>query len=276
MAKKKKKTKVKSMTPKTKEKTSTPKTKMLALKEWLEDNKIIFETLMTTALTIMGIWVSIVSSHYEKVALNLQEAQALVEEQLNMPVFNVYRDYVSEENENGTSVWKSTDIQVINTGGNISNGYLSAKPTIEVVMCDEFHNQISVIALELWGMYEKSYSHYNPENKKFEITEVKTDNDFQSWELVSFLEKSLREDFPDSYFSVLYNEYINIVYSDFKGELHDEWYIMGVGDLYTCRVHDAEVQSMIWIEEMTFEEIYMQVNESLVEVLSEIDSENEN
>ena len=270
MAKKNKRMKVKKVALKVKGNGFKRKTKMQVLKEWLEDNKIIFETLMTTTLTIMGIWVSIVSSHYEKAAFGIQEAQALVEEQLNMPVFNLYRKYNSEENEDGTSIRKSTDIQITNTGGNITNGYLSARPVIEVVMYDEFYNRNTLILLELWGMYEKSFSYYDPENSKFEITEVYTD--FYSWELVSYLEEKLKEDFPDFQFYVFYSENINITYKDFKGAHHDEWYYMGGGGLFFRTALEAEERRFVLLENETKDDIYGKVNEFLLGYLSERDS----
>lgn len=55
-----------------------------SVKKWLSNNKIYFDTLMTLALTVMGVCISLVSCQYEKRAVEIQKAESIVTEQLNV------------------------------------------------------------------------------------------------------------------------------------------------------------------------------------------------
>lgn len=243
-------------------------------KKWLSDNKIFFETVMTLALTVMGIMVSIVSCQYQKASLELQEAQSLIEEQLNMPVFTLSHKRETTKGEWSEQLYYSMDI--INTGGRITNGTAIAEPQIEVAMIDNYYNELAIISLRFSDYYERNVISYDGENQRFSMKQV---CDFPFWELIAFIETNLDKDFPDRHFTVLFRDDINIMYSDIKGEYHNEWYGVGTGELYAVSEPSPKQTKELFLSqiqkgEITDEQIYVEIKEMLIEEISNLDNEN--
>lgn len=254
-----------------------------SFKEWLESfrrllkkNKIFFETVMTLALTVMGIMVSVVSCQYQKASLELQEAQSLIEEQLNMPAFTLSHKREPTAGEWSERLYYSMDI--INTGGRITNGTVIAEPQIEVAMVDNYYNELAIISLRFRDYYERNVISYDGENQRFSMKQV---YDFPFWELITLIETNLDKDFPDRHFTVLFRDDINIMYSDIKGEYHNEWYGVNVGDLYAISEPSSNQSKELFISqiqngEITHEQIYAEIKEMLQEEIANLDSENGN
>ena len=93
------------------------KSRKTGFKNWLNNNKIYFETVMALSLTIMSVLISIVSLSFQKKSNELQEKQVLVEAQLNMPVFNISQTlYYKDDVIDGITYPAGTEVNIINNG----------------------------------------------------------------------------------------------------------------------------------------------------------------
>ena len=200
----------------------------------------------------------------------------MIEEQLNMPVFTL-----SHNRETTTGEWSDRlyySLDIINTGGRITNGTVIAEPHIEVAMVDKYYDKLAVISLEFCDYYERNVISYDGENQRFTMKQV---CDFPVWELINKIKTNLDIDFPDRYFTVLFCDNINIMYSDIKGEYHNVWYSVGTGDLYAVSEPAPNQTKELFISQIqngqiTDEQIYAEIKEMLIEEISNLDNANEN
>lgn len=240
-----------------------------SVKKWLSNNKIYFDTLMTLALTVMGVCISLVSCQYEKRAVEIQKAESIVTEQLNMPIFNISKDYYDEYIENGIIYPTGQKVCVINNGGNISEAYLDAEYKIQLVVLDENYDQVAVVALEDTSRYNKSFSYYDARSKSFTIMIESTPRDL---DLRYFIDEQLAADYSKYHITMLNCDYFHIQYHDFKNEFHSEWYALSNGDLINWSPIDTNKQDAVHFESMSNQDIYNRLKEMLEEVLVVDDS----
>lgn len=207
-----------------KRKGSQNKKKESALKIWLADNRIYFETIMTISLTIMGVCISIISLSIEKRSVEIQEQQ-------NMPAFGISQKYADEcITESGLYFPARYEIEIVNYGGYISNAYLEAHSLLEVELFDNHNMRRANIVIEDTEGYVVGKSHYSAERKSFTIMREK-EKHFQSLLLELYLKEELDADFKEYSFIISPVEYVNIKYLDFSGISHDEWYKLYGSDL---------------------------------------------
>lgn len=224
---------------------------------------------MTLSLTIMGILISIVSLSFQQKSNELQEKQVLVEAQLNMPVFNISQTLYNEEYViDGITYPAGIEIDIINNGGNILNGYLNADAKIEILVHDKEYNNKGTIVIENIQRYMKSYSYYDAQTKSFTI---KKDFDMRNVELRTFLYNQLHNDYENYSFTILITDYINIQYNDFQNEFHNEWYELSGGELLKRTPVVSEQYKTLQINTMTNEEIYIEIKE-LLDFLLDVDA----
>lgn len=242
-----------------------PQIKKTRFKNWLNNNKIYFETIMTLSLTIMSILISFVSLSFQQKSNELQEKQALIEAQLNMPVFNVSQTFYNEEYViDGVSYPAGIEVNIINNGGNISNGYLDADAKIEILVHDKEYNSKGFVVIENIQRYMRGYSYYDAKTKSFTI---KKDFDMRNIELRSFLYDQLHNDYENYSFTILMTDYINIQYNDFQNQFHNEWYELSGGELFKRSPVVSEQYKSLQINTMTNEEVYLEIKELLNSLL---------
>lgn len=235
-------------------------------KNWLNNNKIYFETIMTLSLTIMGVLISILSLTFQHKSNELQEMQALVETQLNMPIFNISQTpYHEEYVVDGITYPAGTEVYIINNGGNISNGYLKAEAKIEILVHDKEYNSIGSVVLENTQRYMKSYSYYDAQTKSFTI---KVNFDLRTVELRTFLYNQLHNEYEDYIFTILIADYLNIQYYDFQNVFHNEWYELSGGELFKRSPVVSKQYKSLQVNAMTNEEVYSEIKELLDTLLN--------
>lgn len=242
----------------------TKKIKKNSIKKRLKENKIYFETVMTFSLTIMGIVVSLVSLSLQYTSNKLQETEMFIESQLNMPVFNVSESRYEESNTNGILIPGGTEINIVNNGGNISNGYLNADAKIEINIYDKEYHNIGAVVIEKMQQYSKGYSYYDAKTKSFTIKKSTTS---ERVDLSYFLERNLHNEYKNYIFLVLNADYINIKYIDFQEQPHDEWYILIGGELTKKSPVEFNNRKMLEVGSMTNEEVYLEIKEMLDDLL---------
>ena len=240
------------------------KSKKNRIKSWLKDNKIYFETIMTCSLTIMGIIISSVSLSFQHTSNELQEKQSLIETQLNLPVFNVSKSRYEENIIDGISIPAGTEINIVNNGGNISNGYLHADAKIEIKFYDKEYNNQGAVVINKMQQFLKGYSYYDAKTKSFTI---KKSSNSERVGLSYFLENQLHNEYKNYNFIVLIADYINIRYDDFQNQSHDEWYILIGGELSKKSPIEFDEQKILEVDSMTNEEVYLEVKEMLDDLL---------
>ncbi len=236
-----------------------------SFKNWLNNNKIYFETIMTLSLTMMGVLISIVSLSFQQKSNELQEKQALVEAQLNMPVFNISESYYEEHIIDGISYPAGSEVNIINNGGNISNGYLNADGKIEIIVHDEEYNDKGTIVIENLQRYLKGYSYYDAKTKSFTI---KKSVDFGNLRLRYFLNEQLHNEYESYNFTILITDYINIQYNDFQNQFHNEWYELNGGELLKRTPIASNQYKSLQVNTMTTEEVYLEIKELVDALLS--------
>lgn len=244
----------------------TKKVKKKNLKNRLKDNKIYFETVMTFSLTVMGIIISIVSLSFQYNSNEIQERQALIEAQLNMPVFNISESYYEDHIINGVSYPAVTEVNIINNGGNILNGYLSADAKIEIIVHDGDYNDKGAVVIENMQQYLKGYSYYDAKTKSFTLKKAA---DIENLSLRYFLNDQLHNEYKNYNFTILITDYINIQYNDFQNQSHNEWYELSGGELFKRSPVVPNQYKMLQVNTMTNEEVYLEIKE-LLEVLLDI------
>lgn len=242
------------------------KNKKPSFKNWLNNNKIYFETIMTLSLTMMGVLISIVSLSFQQKSNELQEKQALVEAQLNMPVFNISQTSYHEEYViDGIRYPAGTEVNIINNGGNISNGYLNADAKIEILVHDKEYNSIGAVVIENTQRYMKGYSYYDARTKSFTI---KKDFDLRNVELRTFLHNQLHSEYEDYSFTILTTDYLNIQYNDFQNQFHNEWYELSGGELFKRSPVVSDQYKSLQVNTMTNEDVYLEIKEFLDSLLN--------
>lgn len=246
-----------------KEKKKNQEKKNCRFKKHLKDNKIFFETITSLLLSVMAIVVSVVSVSMQKEANELQEKQVLLAEQQNMPVFNVSYKYYESYVENDISYPDGQEINIINNGGNILNGYLSAKTQIEVVIYDE-NNQKGIIVIEDLGGYPKKYSYYDSETKRFTI---KRDSIIKTYELCRFINNQLNNKYEEYSFIAFYKDYINLQYTDFQNVFHNNWYDLSEERLTPKTTMDNKPFVHLSFENSTYLEILSEIEKGVDDVL---------
>mgnify|MGYP003287132568 CR=1 FL=1 len=235
------------------------------IKKWLKDNKIYFETLMTVSLSFMGLFVSICSVTIQKDANELQEKQAIITEQLDMPIFNCTYTYYESYVDNGISYPNGNEINILNCGGNISGGYLYAETQIEVYVYDE-HERRGVIVINDLGGYPKKFSYYDAQNKSFTI---RKNNETRNLELCKYIDKQLTNKYEMCSFTASYLDYVNLQYTDFQNKLHSEWYELSREKLSKQTPTNSEQSVTLPLETMSDSEICLVIEEMVDDMLKD-------
>ncbi len=239
----------------------TSKKEKVGFKNWLNNNKIYFETIMALSLTIMGVLISVVSLSFQKKAI-------LIEEQLHMPVFNISQTpYYEEHTIDGIIYPAGMEVNIINNGGNISNGYLSADAKIEIIVKDKEYNSKGNVVVENTQKYMKGHSYYDARTKSFTLQK---DFDLRRLELQSYLYNKLQDEYKDYDFAVLISDYLNIQYYDFKNQYHNEWYGINGGDLLNNSPIESKQIKSLEVNTMTNEEVYLEIKK-MIDTLLETD-----
>lgn len=174
-------------------------------KQFLDHNKIYFETLLMLILTVAGIIVSIAGVRVGMVADNIAETENRISDLENQPTFVI---------ENETN--KSEEKYIIrNTGGNIQYGNLILDKAFLIYIYDEHHDYLGQGYI-IWGGYmDKGYSSYDFDTKLFSVSTKLTSRPISQW--TKIISDTITE---QGYFcNVICTEHLDIIYQNYKQEL---------------------------------------------------------
>ncbi len=231
-----------------------------SLKNWLQENKIYFETIMTISITLMGIIVSFISLSIDKNIADIQKEQLELQRLSIMPIFNVSSTKRREEYVvDGIRYDPCIEYEIVNNGGNIYDGYLRAEGRIEIIVKNG--EQDILIILRNKQRFLKSYSYYNANSQSFVI---KRDFDNRNIELKNYLYNIFMEKNINA--KVVVIDYINIRYTDIEKNFHNEWYELNGDELLVRQPEIGDYIMSLQVNTMKNEEI----SDKILKIINEI------
>lgn len=183
------------------------------VKEWLEDNKIYFETVLSVTLTIAGIIISVFALIH---GYNVAEDEAM----LNMPLFNVTQNYVdgSVTIDGITySADQAVEYKIYNQGGELSNGQASGLRILTVSMWDKDYENVARASFVVSGTFISAGGRYDPSERSFAI--YRDERNYEAGRMVDQIENLLIQNYPYR-FEVFWVDYAEVSYSDYRGDQH--------------------------------------------------------
>ncbi len=224
MGRSKKKTQKQTAT-KIEETTVQPKSKNERTKEWLENNKIYFETAMEVILSLAAIFISCISIYLQQNSNEMQEKQMYLE---NMPIFNMSTSTVYYEDDYlQEPVPVGKEIKIVNNGGNITDATLTNSTIIKI----HAFNSNSWKTIDLYLRLHDGVTYgYDALTKSF--TFKNTDGDLEDWykvnDLITELNNQLDSEYENYSFFIYPVDFIYVDYVNFEGDLkHEEFTING-------------------------------------------------
>ena len=174
-------------------------------KQFLNYNKIYFETLLMFILTVAGIIVSIVGVRVGIVANNIAKTENQISDLEKQPTFVI---------ENETN--KSEEKYIIrNTGGDIQYGNLILDKVFLIYIYDENYDYLGRGYI-IWGGYmDKGYSTYDFDTKSFSVSTKLTSRPITQW--TKIISDTITE--QGYFYGVICTEHLDITYQNYKQEL---------------------------------------------------------
>lgn len=173
-------------------------------KQFLEQNKIYFETILMFILTVAGIIVSIASVKVGIIANNIAKNENRISDLEKQPTFVI---------ENETN--KSEEKYIIrNTGGDIQYGYLFFDKALVVSVYDENYDYLGRGYIILGGYMENGFSTYDFDTKSFTVSTKLISRPILHW--TEIVENIIT---AEGYFcGVSCTEHLDITYQNYKQE----------------------------------------------------------
>ena len=180
------------------------------IKKWLESNKIYFETGVATALTIMSLMVANTANSIANKSNEISELEIEIQQKDKMPKFVTTID----ENDN---------ISIINTGGFITDGFISYDCYIKVY---SFKNssKTNSAAIEVYNPLSGMDVGYNYDDNCFNI-----ESDILSFKEMYY---DIKMEIDPQGTSINYNTYeiFKITYVDYFDNYCEEYYYLDRDD----------------------------------------------
>ena len=200
------------------------------LVKWLEDNKIIFETLLAVTLSVASLVVSVMSVWQEWV-------KADNESKLNMPIFSITEKFVEEPEIGEDSLLSNyyTEYRIVNQGGELSSGKAEFFQLLEV-RCHSENSEMKTINY-IYGDVLATWVYYDPDAKTFTN---RRSRDTHLNRIQFAIEQRLKNEYPDCEFYVSISDYAKVTYKDYKNKEHEECYDLE----YRCQIDDLEPGSI--------------------------------
>lgn len=196
-----------------------------SVKQWLIDNKIYFETLVSVCLTFAGIIVSL--------ATLFQSCDAANDEiMLNMPLFNIKQEYVTDPNIEGAIEGVTgtyIEYTIMNQGGELTNGEAEGVTFLYISLIDpkDYSNVID-ISFEIEGQFLTSFNRYNYDPEKRTFTLYRHAGDYDMMRVIDDIEAHLLNDYAYKN-SIYYVDCAKVSFCDFRGDTHVLWYELSDG-----------------------------------------------
>lgn len=224
-------------------------------KNWLQDNKVFFETVVMIFLTIMSIVVAYNANRISEKANDLMEAELELSKLEKLPRFTIK----NTQNKN--------EYCILNVGGTISDATADFEYYI-LIEVTKF-NKRKTFAVKVIDAYDSSHCEYDYHNAMFSTKKNETDV-YSSMELLG---KELQKDgFSMEYRTI---ELLEIYYKDYSEKNCVEWF--RVGGVWTPSITALsddefwEISSMystyIWNGEDILKENSSAISESLDRLL---------
>ena len=197
------------------------KKKKAAILRKLEENKIIFETLLPIMISVISLVVSIIALY--------QSCQCSSDElMLKLPRFNITQQWIRKEIEiDGRSYPEELllEYEIINQGGDLTSGKadvfqiitISGKPD------DETKEAVTEKFTIFSPFYEMRFF-YAPDTKRFKIYRHACNDNIAK---MDSLEQSLESATPGYDYSYSIIDYAKVTYTDYRGDVHEEYYDLG-------------------------------------------------
>lgn len=186
------------------------------LVKWLEENKIIFETLLAVTLSVASLVVSVMSVWQEWI-------KADNETKLNMPIFSIKQEFVVEEPEIDED-YRLPDYfieyKIVNQGGELSSGKADFFQMLEV-RCHPENSEMKTIKYKIYGAILDSKVYYDPDDQTFTVRKT-LENDW--YRIGESIEESLKNEYPDCEFYLFIYDYAKVTYKDYRNKEHEEYY----------------------------------------------------
>ena len=132
------------------------------IKEWLERNKIYFETGVATALTIMSLVVSCTANSIANKANRISELEIEMQQKDKLPNFTISID---ENEEDGN---EEEYVNIINTGGVISDAYIECYCYVEICLTTDTNKEISKI-IQIQDAFDDFEAGFDYDNNRFSL-----------------------------------------------------------------------------------------------------------
>lgn len=176
------------------------------IRDWLEKNKIFFETIVMVSLTIMGV---VVAWNANKIA---DKANLLTEKEMNIAHNEKMPNFTMVDDGN------SKTYSILNIGGNISDA--TAVYDYYVCIQADYKNRFEEIIIEVADAYEKTNVSYNYNTCSFE----NGINDLLIHTMMEEAAELLKCFNVSMEYQII--EVVELAYKDYMDETHIERYIL--------------------------------------------------
>lgn len=186
------------------------KRKSKAIKYWLENNRIYFETILMLVLTVMGLIVSYNANTISQKANEIMEYDLKMSQEDKLPYFSKWYDLETDRRF------------IVNSRGEIKNVF-SEFQYFEVVKLSSNEKEKTLI-FEIENAFDLPFAIYDYENDRLEVpvSIVSVRNVMQDIQ-----NEIIKQNIDLSYYNI---QLIKINYCDYINEMREEYYA-DVGDL---------------------------------------------
>lgn len=172
---------------------------------WLERNKIYFETIMMVFLSVAGIIVSAAGIIVANVANDISLEESRIEDLEKQPAFVYYSETAEDK----------TSHIIQNVGGDIKYGNVFMDKALVVSIYNKNYDYLGKGYILLGGYYEKDYSNYDFETKRFELH-----SSLESKSVLEWIERIEGLILQEGFFcGIECTDYFDFMYKDYKLEM---------------------------------------------------------
>ncbi len=194
------------------------------VKSFLERNKIFFETVVIVFLTVMSIIVSVVGVRIDIRSQEISKKELEILENDRAPYFKIECDLKYDEFESADNYVIKKTYTITNTGGAISGAYITVCSYVKIYLPKDKPGEYDIytyILPENLIKNETLFHGYNEESKSFTFCEYESSD---CSDYIKELEKGLRIFFDNEGIILLCENYVDMVYVNYKNERYDVRY----------------------------------------------------
>lgn len=195
--------------------------KKIGIKNFLEKNKIYFETIVMVFLTIMSIVISVVGLRIDKRNQEISQKELEIIENDREPYFKIECDSNYVNNKNFDDYIMKKKYTITNTGGSIYGAYIMVKPMLEIWVPKERAGEYDIFTYMLPEMLDENAGImylYEETSKTFTFYEYES----SEWNnIIKHLQSGLRNFLGNESIVLLVQNYIDMTYVNYKNEHYD-------------------------------------------------------